>query len=264
VIRRFDVRKVAELERGLTAAAAAAKRGEIVVVPTESAYGLATDAFSIDGVNRLRELKNRGTDLPIPVMVGATMTIDGIVSGISPSARQLIAAFWPGALTLVGISQPTLTWAVCAAGDNSLSVRMPIHPVTWQLAKRVGPLALSGANIAGMDLPTTCEQATETFDSAVGVYLDAGPLSAAIASTVVDITTDPPTLLRAGAVSVTQLRQVCGDLIDPDEAKPAQIEPGQSAADESGADESGAGETMPVEPRSLEADQLDPDGPSPA
>lgn len=224
MIRRFDVRKVAELERGLTAAAAAAKRGEVVVVPTESAYGLATDAFSIEGVNRLRELKNRGSDLPVPVMVGATMTIDGIVSGISQSARDLIAAFWPGPLTLVGLSQPTLTWAVCAAGDNSLSVRMPIHPVTWQLAKRVGPLALSGANIAGADLPTTCEEAVETFDNAVGVYLDAGPLTANVASTVVDITTDPPTLLRAGAVSLTQLRSVCPELIDPDEPTSLEVD----------------------------------------
>ncbi|NQU36480.1 MAG: threonylcarbamoyl-AMP synthase [Actinobacteria bacterium] len=234
MIRRFDVRKVAELERGLTAAAAAAKRGEVVIAPTESAYGLATDAFSIDGVNRLRELKNRGPDLPIPVMVGATMTVDGIVSGVSKSARELIAAFWPGALTLVGISQPTLTWAVCAAGDNSLSVRMPIHPVTWQLAKRVGPLALSGANIAGADLPTTCEEAVDSFDNAVGVYLDAGPLTAGVASTVVDITTDPPTLLRAGAVTLAQLRSICPDLIDPDE----QL--------------------------SLEDDQLDLGGPAPA
>jgi len=254
VIRRFDVRKVAELERGLTAAAAAAKRGEVVVVPTESAYGLATDAFSIDGVNRLREIKNRGSDLPIPVMVGATMTIDGIVSGISQSARDLIAAFWPGALTLVGISQPTLTWAVCAAGDNSLSVRMPIHPVTWQLAKRVGPLALSGANIAGADLPTTCEEAVETFDNAVGVYLDAGPLSAGVASTVVDITTDPPTLLRAGAVSLTQLRSICPDLIDPDEIVLVEIT----------AEEPGPNQVGGAEPLSPGADLRDQDGPAPA
>ncbi len=234
MIRRFDVRDVAELERGLTAAAAAARRGEVVVVPTESSYGIATDAFSIDGVTRLRELKNRGSDLPIPVMVGATMTIDGIVSGISQAARSLAAAFWPGQLTLVGISQPTLTWAVCATDDNSLSVRMPIHPVTWQLAKRVGPLALSGANTAGADLPTTCEEAIETFDNTVGVYLDAGPLTSSAASTVVDITTDPPTLLRAGAISLASLRDVCPDLVDPDEVRPdepslpadAQLDPG--------------------------------------
>ncbi len=240
MIRRFDVRNVTELERGLTAASAAAKRGEVVVVPTESAYGLATDAFSADGVNRLRELKHRGPDLPLPVMVGATMTVDGIVSGISTAARELMATFWPGMLTLVGLSQPTLTWGVCALGDNSLSVRMPLHPVAWQVAKRVGPLALSGANIAGTDLPRTCQAAVEQFEGAVGVYLDAGELTFTQTSTIVDITTDPPTLVRPGAVTLEQLRQVCPTLVDPAESEQSEPGPGPEQSESTGSEGAGA------------------------
>ena len=122
------------------------------MLPTESAYGIATDAFSVSGLEKLRNAKNRGPQLPVPVMVGAAMTADGLISGLTTEARDLMAAFWPGQLTLVGIAQPTLTWAVSAAGDAGVSVRMPIHPIAWQLAKRVGPLALTGANVAGADL----------------------------------------------------------------------------------------------------------------
>lgn len=212
MIRRFNVSTRDELERGITAATAAARRGELVVLPTESAYGIATDAFSAVGLKKLRDLKNRGPELPVPVMIGSVMTADGLMSGISPSARALMAAFWPGQLTLVGLAQPTLSWAVSAEGDPSVSVRMPLHPVAWRLTKQLGPLALTGANVAGADLPTSCEQASDIFGAAVAVYLDAGPCVSDQTSSVVDITADPPLLLREGAITVEQLTAVCPSL----------------------------------------------------
>lgn len=184
----------------------------MVILPTESAYGIATDAFSVNGLAKLRELKNRGPELPVPVMVGSAMTADGLISGLSSAARDLMAAFWPGQLTLVGLAQPTLSWRVSAQGDASVSIRMPIHPVTWQLAKTLGPLALTGANVAGSDLPLTCDGAAEVFGSAVAVYLDAGRIEGGETSSVIDVTVDPPVLLREGAVTADALHKVVPDL----------------------------------------------------
>lgn len=213
MIRRFDVTSATELDRGITAATAAARRGELVVLPTESAYGIATDAFSANGLDKLRSLKSRGPELPVPVMVGAAITADGLISGISPAARELMAAFWPGQLTLVGIAQPTLSWRVSAQGDATVSIRMPLHPVAWKLAKQLGPLALTGANVAGSDLPMTCDAAAEVFGSTVAVYLDAGQVEGGDTSSVVDISVDPPILLREGAISAAELQRVCPSLV---------------------------------------------------
>lgn len=214
VIRRFDVRDPEQLPRAIIAATSAVRRGELVVVPTESAYGLATDAFRADGLARLRHLKNRDRELPIPVLVGAQSTLDGIMSPISQEARALVAAFWPGLLTLVGFAQPALTWDVGPLGDPTVSVRMPLHPVAWKLAASVGPMALTGANIAGADLPMTCDEAAASFGNGASVYLDAGPCARSIGSSVVDVTSSPPRLLRAGAITIEQLRSVVPEILD--------------------------------------------------
>lgn len=208
MIRRFDACDPADLARGLTAAAKGARRGELIVLPTESAYGVATDAFSSAGLARIRSIKNRGAELPVPVLIGAASTADGLMSTLSDDARALVDSFWPGMLTLVGDAQPSLTWDVGPAGDTTVSVRMPLHPVPWRLAKLVGPLALTGANVAGADLPLTCDEAIAQFGSGVSVYLDAGPCTMTQASSVVDITNSPPRLLRVGAISLEQLQAV--------------------------------------------------------
>ena len=184
-----------------------------MVVPTESAYGLATDAFNALGLNRLREAKNRGPQLPVPVMIGSPNTLDAVMAMVTAEARELITAFWPGQLTLVGPSQPTLSWTVVASGDTTISVRMPIHPVPWQLAKRVGPLALTGANVAGADLPKTCDEVADVLGTDVSVYLDGGTITESATSTTVDVSTTPPTLLREGALTLEDLQTVCPTLV---------------------------------------------------
>lgn len=216
MIRRFDACDPEELARGIAAATSAVRRGELVVIPTEATYGLATDAFRADGLARLRHLKNRGRELPVPVLVGAPTTLEGLMAPISAEARALIGAFWPGMLTLVGFSQRALTWDVGPEGDASISVRMPLHPVAWKLANSVGPLALTGANVAGADLPLTCDDAAAQFGNAVSVYLDAGPSTRTESSSVVDVTTSPPILLRPGAIPLETLRHVIPNLVtDP-------------------------------------------------
>ncbi|MGI9197355.1 MAG: L-threonylcarbamoyladenylate synthase [Candidatus Nanopelagicales bacterium] len=198
--------------RGVTAATAALRRGELVVLPTESMYGVAADAFSARGIEQLREIKGRGPTFPIGVLVGSVRTVDGLASGISPEGRALIAAFWPGPLTLVVREQPTLAWDL-GGSSGTVSLRMPLHPVALDVLNAAGPLAVTGAHAAG-DVPTrTCDEAEEKLGEDVALYLDAGPCSAEQPSAIVDLTGDVPVLLREGAFDFEALRAVCPELI---------------------------------------------------
>jgi tRNA threonylcarbamoyl adenosine modification protein (Sua5/YciO/YrdC/YwlC family) len=197
-------------DRGIAAAAAAIKRGELVVLPTESVYGLAADPFSPKAMRALREAKGRGDDLPVGVLVGAVRTVDGLASGITAEGRALIEAFWPGPLTLVVREQPTLAW------DNPaghVSLRMPLHPVTLAVLAATGPLAVTSAQRAGSAPPRTCAEAESQLGDGIALYLDAGATVTGAPSSIVDLTAEPPVLLREGEYSLEQLRDVCPDLV---------------------------------------------------
>lgn len=209
--RRFDVCQEDQLYDAIETAATAANRGQLVVLPTESCYAIATDAFNDDALAKLRATKGRGPELPIPVMVPSAQTASGILAGVSPAASNLMAAFWPGLLTLVGQSQPSLMWQVSGTGSRDLSVRMPIHPVAWRLTQAVGPLALTAANVAGADLPLDCDEVEATFGDEIAVYLDGGHTVGA-SSTILDISGETPVLLREGGVSLAELLQVVAEL----------------------------------------------------
>ena len=209
--RRFDVLQENQLAEAIQAASQAAKRGQLVVVPTEACYGIATDAFNNEALSKLREAKGRGPELPIPVMVPSPQTVSGVLTGIGREAQLLMEAFWPGALTLVGQSQPSLMWGVSGSGSRAVSVRMPIHPVAWRLTNTVGPLALTAANVAGADVPTRCAEAQAALGDDVAVYLDGGTTSGE-ASTIVDITGDVPVLLREGSITLEHLLEVVPEL----------------------------------------------------
>jgi L-threonylcarbamoyladenylate synthase len=200
-----------ERSRGITAAAAAVRRGELIVLPTEAAYGLAADAFSPRGLERLRSAKGRGPELAIPVLVASVRMAEGIVTGLTDTARALIDAFWPGPLTLVTRPQPTLAWGM--AGDT-LQVRMPLHPLALAVITTTGPLAVSTANIAGAPAPRSIVDAQAQLGDDVTVYLDAGPTVHTQTSSVVDVTGGIPVLLRAGGYDVATLRRACPELID--------------------------------------------------
>ena len=202
-------------ERGISAAAAAIKRGDLVVLPTESVYGLAADPFSPRAMRALREAKGRGDDLPVGVLVGAVRTVDGLASGITADGRALIEAFWPGPLTLVVREQPTLAWD---NPDGHVSLRMPLHPVTLAVLAATGPLAVTSAQRAGSAPPRTCADAEEQLGDGIALYLDAGETIAEAPSSIVDLTVDPPVLLREGAFSLEALREVCPDLVGADTA----------------------------------------------
>lgn len=200
-------------DRGVAAAAAAIKRGELVVMPTESVYGLAADPFSAKAMRALREAKGRGDDLPVGVLVGAVRTVDGLASGVTPDGRALIEAFWPGPLTLVVREQPTLAW------DNiggHVSLRMPLHPVALAVLAATGPLAVTSAQRAGSTPPRTCADAQQQLGDGIALYLDGGETVAEAPSSIVDLTADPPVLLREGGYSLEALREICPDLVSSD------------------------------------------------
>ena len=216
----FDCSEEYDRDRGLVRAAAAVEDGQLVVLPTESVYGLGCDAFAPAAVREIHRVK--GSRNPPPVLVPHGRTLDGLATGLSGAARALAEAFWPGPLTLVCRAQPSLSWDL---GDarGSVSVRMPLHPLALELLERTGPLAVTSAAAPGGPQPDTCEAAREQVGEAAEVYLDAGPALRTGVSTVVDARGETLRLVRPGAVGVAELRAVVADLVAPDPT-PAEVE----------------------------------------
>ncbi len=210
-IRRYDMAVAMERATGLDLATSAAQRGALVVLPTDTVYGLGTDAFSAEGVRALLAAKGRGRDLPVPVLVGSPRTLDGIATGLEEPARKLVEAFWPGGLTLVCHAQPSLQWDLGETG-GTVAVRMPLHPVALELLAATGPMAVSSANISGRKPATTVDEAVDQLGESVSVYLDGGSAGDPVPSTIVDVTGPSPRVLRQGAVSADLLREVLGEL----------------------------------------------------
>ena len=211
----FDCSDPVDRRAGLEAAAHAARAGGLVVMPTDTVYGIGADAFDAAAVRALLAAKGRGPDMPVPVLVGSWSTIDGLVMAVPPTARTLIEAFWPGGLSLVVEHAPSLSWDL---GDarGTVMIRMPLHPVALDLLRLVGPMAVSSANRSGSPPATTAAAAYEQLGDDVSIYLEGGESPIGVASTVIDLTADVPRVLRQGAVSVERIRDVIGDVEVPD------------------------------------------------
>lgn len=203
--RTFDCRT--ESEAGVRAAVEALQAGELVVLPTDTVYGLAADAFNPLAVGRLLEAKGRGRDMPTPVLVPSARTLDGIADTVPQVARDLADAFWPGALTLVVRHAATLAWDL-GETKGTVAVRVPLDRVALAVLEKTGPLAVSSANRSGMPPATDAAEAARQLGSAVEVYLDGGASGEPVPSTIVDLTGDVPTVLRLGAVPLEELRGV--------------------------------------------------------
>jgi len=213
-LRRFDMNVPSERSVGLDFATTNVANGELVVLPTDTVYGLGTDAFNIDAVAGLLAAKGRGRDMPVPVLVGSPRTLDGIATDLSDDARALVEGFWPGGLTIVAWVAPSLQWDLGDTG-GTVAVRMPLHPVALELLAATGPMAVSSANRSGQAAPTTVDEAIEQLGESVSIYLDGGPCGEAVPSTIVDVTGSVARVLRVGDVSVEALRGVVGDLEVP-------------------------------------------------
>ncbi|MFJ3666408.1 L-threonylcarbamoyladenylate synthase [Streptomyces sp. NPDC090106] len=209
--RRYDTNDATDRTTGLREAASAVRRGELVVLPTDTVYGIGADAFSSEAVHDLLEAKGRGRNMPTPVLIGSPNTLHGLVTDFSELAWELVDAFWPGALTLVAKHQPSLQWDL---GDTrgTVAIRMPLHPVAIELLTEVGPMAVSSANLTGHPAPEDCDAAQGMLGDSVSVYLDGGPTPGIVPSSIVDVTREVPLLLRAGAISAEELRKVVPDL----------------------------------------------------
>ena len=205
----FDCNDPAQREAGIASAISALKGGRLVVMPTDTVYGIGADAFDGEAVASLLAAKGRGRDMPVPVLVGSWHTIEGLVYSVPNSARELIRAFWPGALSLVVRQAPSLQWDLGDAG-GTVMMRMPLHPVAIELLREVGPMAVSSANISGRPAAVTAAQARDQLGDLVEVYLDGGPAEKQAASTIVDLTGAHPRVLREGPVTVDAIAAVLG------------------------------------------------------
>ncbi len=193
-------------------ARAALGRGELVVLPTDTVYGVAADAFNARAVQRLLDAKGRTRQSPPPVLIPALTTLDALATDIPDAARALVDAFWPGGLTLILQATPSLVWDLGETG-GTVALRMPSDPIALELLAETGPLAVSSANLTGEPAATTADAAVAMLGDSVSVYLDGGERREALASTIVDATAADGTLriVRQGAVSEWRLRQVIGD-----------------------------------------------------
>jgi L-threonylcarbamoyladenylate synthase len=207
----YDCRTVAERDWGIRAAVEAIARGDLVVLPTDTVYGIAADAFKPWSVTALLNAKGRGRHMPPPVLVGSRQTLDGLVFSLPTEARELVAAFWPGPLTIVVEHAPTLQWDL---GDTygTVAVRMPLHPVALEVLQHTGPLAVSSANRTGLSPAVTAHEARDQLGYGVSTYLEAGPCSDPIPSSIVDCTGPAPRVLRDGAIPFEKLREVVSNL----------------------------------------------------
>ncbi|GAA4907432.1 L-threonylcarbamoyladenylate synthase [Stackebrandtia albiflava] len=206
-MRLYDCRKTSERDTGLKAAVSAVRAGDLVVLPTDTVYGLGADAFKSWSVEALLRTKNRGRDMAPPVLVGSRKMLDGLTISVPDMVQDLVAAFWPGPLTVVMDYSPTLQWDL-GDTDGTVAVRMPLHPVAIELLNETGPMAVSSANKTGRPPAATAADAKEQLGYAVSVYLEAGPSPDTAPSTIVDCTGDVPVVLREGALSLERLRHV--------------------------------------------------------
>ena len=198
-------------------------RGAVIVLPTDTVYGIGADAFSPAAVNLLLAAKGRGRQMPPPVLIGSVATLDALAIEIPDGARSLATAFWPGGLTLILRAQPALAWDL-GETHGTVALRMPDHPAALALLNRPGPLAVSSANLSGQAAAVTAQDAQEQLGASVAVYLDAGTAPGQVASSIVDATGERLVLVRAGAISLAALNEVT-EVAEPEPEPEPEAEP---------------------------------------
>ena len=196
-----------EREAAIEAAAMAIRQGRLIVLPTDTVYGIAADAFSPDAVQALLAAKGRGRDMPPPVLVSAATTLDALAVGVPSYARALVEEFWPGALTIVCRQQSSLQWDL-GETRGTVAVRMPDDEIALAVLERTGPLAVSSANLSGRPAARTADEAESMLGESIEVIVDAGTSAGADASTIVDCTGAEGRILRRGAISLDELNAV--------------------------------------------------------
>jgi L-threonylcarbamoyladenylate synthase len=193
-------------------AVALLRAGQVVVFPTDTVYGVGAAAFDADAVSRLYDAKGRPAGKPIPVLIADMADLAHVARNVPVVARQLAERFWPGGLTIV-LPRSLALPDILTADEDSVAIRCPDHPLPLALIRELGaPLAATSANLSGQPAPTTANQAAHQLGGRVPLILDGGECAVGIASTVIDLSTDPPRLLRAGAIPTDELRRLLPQL----------------------------------------------------
>ncbi len=206
----------------IAAGAAALAAGHLVAFPTETVYGLGADALDPTAVARIFTAKGRPTDHPLICHVASPDGLAALVADVTPEARALADAFWPGPLTLVMPRSPAVPDAV-TGGRDTVAVRVPAHPLALALLHAFGgPVAAPSANAFGRPSPTRAQDVVEELGDSVAVVIDGGPCEIGIESTVLDLTTDPPQVLRPGAIGAAQVAHVLGRPVAAEASGPAR------------------------------------------
>lgn len=225
--RVFDCSVDTELLTGMRLAKVALGRTELVVLPTDTVYGIAANAFSPEAVQGLLDAKGRGRQSPPPVLVSGLNQARALVESIPEAAIKLAETFWPGALTMIFKAQPSLDWDL-GETRGTVALRVPDHKIALALIEETGPLAVSSANLTGQPAAITCQQAFDYLQDSVSVYLDSGSSPKGEASTILDMTnlvdsydkdgklttSGNVKVIRRGALSEAKIRSVIGDLLE--------------------------------------------------
>jgi L-threonylcarbamoyladenylate synthase len=220
----YDCSVDAELLTGMRLARGAIGRGELVVLPTDTVYGLGADAFNPAAVQRLLDAKGRERTSPPPVLVPGIPTLDALAAEVPEPVRALVAEFWPGGLTIILHAQPSLTWDL-GETRGTVALRMPDHPIALELLSETGPLAVSSANLSGQPSAATAAEAQDMLGESVAVYLEAGASTAGyeavgerpgdLSSTIVDATALAAggllRIVRAGVITRERIAAVVGE-----------------------------------------------------
>jgi L-threonylcarbamoyladenylate synthase len=209
--RRLTTDSLEAREEAVAAASLAVQRGELVVLPTDTVYGIGADAFDAEAVQSLLEAKGRGREMPPPVLISSATTLDALATGVTDYARRLVDRFWPGPLTIICNQQPSLQWDL---GDTrgTVAVRMPDHRLALDLLERTGPMAVSSANLTGHPAATDADMAAEMLAEQVAVIIDDGPSPGGSSSTIVDVRGATGKVLRTGAISLEELNDALDGL----------------------------------------------------
>jgi len=261
--RRFDctTTDAGELAKAVEAARAAVERGECIVLPTDTVYGIGADAFSAEAVQRLLDAKIRGRDMPPPVLIADPSLIRVLAVDVPQQAKDVVERHWPGPLTVICKAQPSLRLDLGEA-EGTIALRVPDHALAREVLRGTGPMAVSSANISGIPAALSCDEAVDQLGDRVAVYLDGGRLGGgnAAPSTIVDFSqSDAGEVLRHGALSVELLRETLPDLEDLVEADPvdesvatsSESGTGEGADDHGGSTDGDVPAGTPAEPERL-------------
>ncbi len=247
---------------GMREARAAIARGDLVVMPTDTVYGIAADAFQPIAVQALLDAKGRGRSAPPPVLVPSRSTLDALAESVPDAVTKLADAFWPGGLTIVLPARTTLAWDLGDTG-GTVALRMPDDRIALELLAETGPLAVSSANRTGQPAAQTVQDALDQLGDSIEVYLDAGATSGPLPSTIVDATglvdgTGPLVVLREGVILTEALQAAVPEAFlvperapEPAEPEAEPDEPEQRSSDDGAPEDLEAGHEPPA--------PLDPD-----